>query len=637
MRKVTELQSYGVTEIRSYRGTVYYGMRYFILLLAVVLMCHEAQGQSQPTFAMGVNLDNANAFVNIVKHTARYSKATGYDSLGWPTSDFDLVLLDGRPATEWNGAIDDPEQYRIDYSGRYESQFTGRANVAASGTSVAIENVAYNATTNITTFDLVIGAPNASNHGLVFLSFTQTQRVPLSTPNSGITDLIVNRPGYSRTDRSTFTDAFMKLCSAADFACYRFYNVQNIWDGEPTFPAKTTWQRRKTPDDAAQVSMASLNGKRDGWCWEYIVELGNTLKKDIWINIHMSCDSTYVTSLAAMLQRDLDPSINIYVESSNEVWSPTQLTHGPYNAAEAASRGITFDDNHAHRTVLLSKWFATVFGQGAINNRIRVIMAGQHAYHGRSDNHLRYIQRTFGEPKNFIYATSTALYFGSTNDDSPDPSSINEGMLADINSQITNASSPFYRLNHINKANQWQLVGGSTSYEGGPHMPAGGGTVNLGPQILSHRTEAMGSVLKANYLAGWKDLDGGLAMYFTLASGYNRYGCWGITDDPSEPDRNFKMQALRDIIGTTTSLDNEQYDRSSITITYAPNACVTLTHSNVADLTTSTIEVYSLLGNHITAPTQLINDHTVQIDLSQTPPGLYVVRIGTQSSVICHW
>ncbi|MBK6290837.1 MAG: hypothetical protein IPI24_06890 [Ignavibacteria bacterium] len=612
-------------------------MRHFILLLAVVLTIHEAHAQSRPTFAMGVNLDNANAFVNIVKHTARYSKATGYDSLGWPTSDFDLVLLDGRPATEWNGAIDDPERYRIDNSGRYEAQFTGQANVAVSGTSVSIENLIYTASTNITTFDVVVGGRNSPNHGLVFLSFTQTRRVPLSTPNSGITGLSVNRPGYLRGDRSTFTDAFLKLCAAADFACYRFYNVQNIWDGEPTFPAQTTWHRRKTPDDAAQVSMASLNGKRDGWCWEYIVELGNTLKKDIWVNIHMSCDSTYVTSLAAMLQRDLDPSINIYVESSNEVWSPTQLTHGPYNAAEAASRGITFDDNHAHRTVLLSKWFATVFGQGAINNRIRVIMAGQHAYHGRSDNHLRYIQRTFGEPKNFIYATSTALYFGSTKDNSPDPSSINDGMLEDINDQIVNPSSPFYRLNHINKADQWQLVGGSTSYEGGPHMPAGGGTVNLGPQILSHRTEAMSDVLKANYLAGWRDLDGGLAMYFTLASGYNRYGCWGITDDPSEPDRNHKMQALRDIIGTSTNVADDHYSPSPLSITYNSVTNEAMVLSNDMSLTTSDISVHSLLGSTMTAPLRMVNDHTIHIDLNQTPRGLYVVRIGTQSSVICHW
>lgn len=610
-------------------------MKTLALILAAFASFTAVSAQSR--FAMGVNLDNANAFVNIVKHTARYSKATGFDSLGWPTSDFDLVLLDGRPATEWNGTIDDPEQYRIDFSGRYEAQFTGQANVAVSGTSVSIENLTYSEATNTTTFDVVVGGPNSSNHGLVFLSFTQTRRVPLSTLNSGITGLSVNRPGYLRGDQSTFTDAFLKLCAAADFACYRFYNVQNIWDGEPTFPTATSWQRRKTPGDAAQVSMAGLNGKRDGWCWEYIIELGNTLKKDIWINIHMSCDSSYVTSLAAMLQRDLDPSINIYVESSNEVWSPTQLTHGPYNAAEAASRGITFDDNHAHRTVLLSKWFTSVFGQEAINNRIRVIMAGQHAYQGRSDNHLRYIQRTFGEPKNFIYATSTALYFGSTNDDSPDPSSINEGMLEDINDQISNASSPFYRLNHINKANQWQLVGGATSYEGGPHMPAGGGTVNLGPQILSHRTETMADVLKANYLAGWKDLNGGLAMYFTLASGYNRYGCWGITDDPSQPDRNFKMQALRDIIGTSTDVAFEPATISPLRVTYHHGTQSATIYATDALASNLNAEFFSLLGNHVTAPTRLVNDHTIHIDLSQTPRGLYVVHIGTQSSVICHW
>ena len=43
-------------------------------------------------------------------------------------------------------------------------------------------------------------------------------------------------------------------------------------------------------------------------------------------------------------------------------------------------------------------------------------------------------------------------------------------------------------------------------------------------------------------------------LYFTLSSGYNRYGCWGITDDYTKPDRNYKMQAIRDIIGPISGI-----------------------------------------------------------------------------------
>lgn len=62
-------------------------------------------------------------------------------------------------------------------------------------------------------------------------------------------------------------------------------------------------------------------------------------------------------------------------------------------------------------------------------------------------------------------------------------------MIEDINNQINNTNIGTYRLNHINKAKAWGFKGGCTSYEGGPSLPEGGSLVNLGNQILSHRTK----------------------------------------------------------------------------------------------------------------------------------------------------
>lgn len=549
---------------------------------------------------LGVNLDDNGAFVNIINHTNRYDKVKGsakaleFDSLGWARSDFDLVLLDKRPVPEWSGTIDDPEKYRVDYSGRYKSSFTGSATVTVTGTSVTVDKISYDSLANTTYFDIIVGGYPNANHGFVVLNFRNTRRNPNDTLNSGITNLKVMRPGYELTTTKIFTDEFISLCKSADFACYRFYNVQNIWDGEPTFPAKTIWDRRKTPMDAAQQSLAGLNGKRDGWCWEYIVELSNILKKDIWICIHMSCDSDYVANLAKLLKEKLDPSINIYVENSNEVWSPTQATFGPYNQAQSKFYGITFDENYARRAVELSNWFSGIFGKEEINNRIRVILSGQQAYSGRSDNHLNYIKKTYGEPKDYIYATSAALYFGSTKSTDTNPLVINQGMIEAISDQLTNKSNGAYRLNHINKAKTWGLKGGCTSYEGGPGVPSGGGTDNLANQILANRTEQMGDVVKFNYTDGWSELDGGLALYFTLVSGYNRYGCWGITDDYTKPDRNFKMKALRELTSKPSGLDKEVKDiESDLAISYNNESSSFIVNTRYK---VSNIEVYNILG-----------------------------------------
>jgi hypothetical protein len=450
---------------------------------------------------------------------------------------------------EWANEIDDPDVYRINYSGVYKCSFEGSAVVSNAGGDFSILNYNYNAGANSSTFDLVVSAPRA-NHALVILRFSQTRRTADSAPNTGLRNLQVMRPGYPLNTDKIFNDDYIQLCRAANFACFRYYTVQNIWEGEPTYPAVTQWGQRKLPSDASQSSMESMNGKRDGWCWEYIIELANRIKKDIWINIHISCTEDYLLNLAEMLKTELDPAINIYVENSNEVWSPTHMTHGPYNSAQANAYGISFDQNYARRCVELANLFKEVFGAAEINKRIRIICAGQAHYYDRSRQHLTYISSTFGPPKNFIYGISIALYFGSAYEKGT-PQQITNGMIIDIDQSITNPSSSGYRPAFIQLAKSVGLPGGCTAYEGGPSDLTGLGAdiSNVANIIRANRTEAMRTVMVYNYGTAWFDLGGGLACQFTIYSGYNRYGCWGLTDDYTLPDRNYKMAAMRDMGG----------------------------------------------------------------------------------------
>lgn len=565
---------------------------------------------------LGVNVVNDGAFVNIINQTNRFNNAKGFDSNGWPTSNFSIVVIDGRPVAEWSGGIDDPEKYRVDYSGIYKGSFEGIANLTVSGTAVSLQNVSYNPSSNITNFELNVKGYGDDNHGLVILTLSNTQRMASSSYNTGIQKLKINRPGYELTSQKIFTDEYINLCKAADFNCYRFYNVQNIWNGEPKYPAKTEWTNRKSPDDATQVEMTNMNGKRDGWCWEYIISLANILNKDIWINIHISCDSNYVSELGKFLMKNLNQNLNIYIENSNEVWSPTQLTHGPYNKAEADAYKINFIQNYARRTIELSNWFANIFGKDEINKRVRIILAGQQAYHGRSDLQLNYIKNTFGEPKDYIYATSTALYFNTSKPKSNDINEINEGMFSEINSQIEIDTLPTYRLNHINKAKDWGLIGGCTSYEGGPHVPSTGGLENLANLISSHRTEKMGEVLKHNYKEAWDNLGGGLAMHFTLASAYSRYGCWGLTDDYTNPDRNYKMKAIRELLDNSSDI---KFENNEIEI--YPNPADDIIYFN--NLLNSEVILYDILGNIIVK--EYVNSN--HLNISKLKNGIYFIKI----------
>jgi len=567
-----------------------------LLLLTFLLTPFIANSQTQ---CLGVNLDQMGAFVNIMNHTNRYDKVLSYDSHGWPQSDFELVLMDNRPVAEWSGQIDDPEVYRIDYSGIYHAKFTGQSNISIFGSSAVIQNKTYDAVSNTTYFDIMMPGPPGADHGFMYLTFSNTKKEAASPVNTGITNLEVNRPGYDLSTDKVFTDEYINLCKSVNFDCYRYYNIQNIWDAEPTFPAHTTWGNRKTPEDACQSTMQNTTGKKDGWCWEYIIDLANILEKDMWINIPISCDSNYVATLAELLLSDLDPKINIYVENSNECWSPSQVTHGVYNQAQANQYGITFDQNYARRTVELSNYFAKVFGANQINNRIRVICAGQQVYLGRTDNHLNYINATFGPPKNYIYGTSSSVYF-NTSLPNGTPSEICDGMIANINNQIDNPGNSSNRKAHIKKALDWELPGGVTSYEGGPATPGDGSSVNLSNKILAHRNAKMKDVVIRNYKEAWFEIGGGLAMYFTLASGYNRYGCWGMTDDYTKPDRNYKLEALNSFSPCiTTAVEEAIVEGSHLEIYPNPSSNATTLKYILNTSQHVTLGIYNQLGERL--------------------------------------
>ena len=93
--------------------------------------------------------------------------------------------------------------------------------------------------------------------------------------------------------------------------------------------------------------------------------------------------------------------------------------------------------------------------------------------------------------------------------------------------------------------------------EGGPDH-GGGSTTNLVNRIEAERSEGMAEIFKYNNEEGFFHLGGNLAIQFTLTSAYNRYGCWGLTDDINDVDRNYKFRAAKELI---TSVKYESVEK----------------------------------------------------------------------------
>jgi hypothetical protein len=505
---------------------------------------------------LGININLAErggTFVDIVKEGYRWVKvgdgneltSLQVDQQGWPKVNAQFIT-DYRPVAEWIGSIDDPAAYRIDVSGTYKCSFAGSADVRGVSGGTA-QNKTFNAVSNLTTFDFVVPSLPGTNHGLIIIEFTKTKRTAAGAEGSGFTSFRMLRPGYKLSTTKTFTDEFIAALTGIKFSTVRFMNFTLTNGCDPDYPQQTKWVMRKRKNDASQNRIPPL-GKTDGAAWEYVVELCNLVKMDPWINIPVSADSEYIRATAKFFKANLDHDRKIYIESSNEVWNTAPgFEQSLYNKAQAKTLGIGGHENHARRTVEIASIFAQVFGKEALNKHILIVLCSHKPM-------LKwwvmpmfdYISKTYGKPKDFIYAIACQTYFsgGVTAGESVDK------ILAECKSNITaqidetGKTDEDGRKQWIKFAHDKGLAGGFCSYEGGPDH-GGGDVTNIANRIKAERDSKMAVIWTFNYDNAFFKIGGNLVMHYSLSSAYTRYGCWGLTDDITKPDRNGKYKAAK--------------------------------------------------------------------------------------------
>lgn len=377
---------------------------------AVVTVTNPPAGA--PVRYLGVNLTWAAPYVNGAFMWADALKSgrpwsvggtpAPVDANGWPTVAASLGFYEGNA---W------PSYYAT--SG-YKLRFHGPADCAVTGLNVTITNLTAPDAQGYRTADVRVNS--VSNTGLNF-----------STP---VQDVSLMRPGTTYG-----TDYLAKefLTAIAPFSVLR--TMQTFGPGIALWGAAgngvmwnrdTTWASRTKPNVGYAYNGPAL---------EEFVIMANLSGKDIWINIPHKVDDDYITKVAQLLlygsdgttklpytsyQHDpatwtpgttawypgLAPGRNVYVEFSNEIWNylvsdataayNAELNGGdPHHYAATANGG--YDKWIAWKTMKISQLFRQVWGDSAMQNRVRIVLANQGDWGTwwRHQNMLDYISAVF--------------------------------------------------------------------------------------------------------------------------------------------------------------------------------------------------------------------------------------------------
>lgn len=350
----------------------------------ITLKTNELSPAARAANSMGINISSASdwsedrLFANAMQQAREWKKtddsgsAPSIDKNGWPLEDAGCVV--------WQGIAN--------MHGTYKLSFTGAADLSISYGRASIANLAYDASKNLTTADLVY--ENQDGAGL-YLTFSNTR--------NGVKNIKLMRPlrpgaTQSYAPTTTFTDPIKQ--AIAKFSVIRFMDYTATNNNQ-----QVNWSDRVLPTYCSFSRSAPGYGwQGKGGAWEYAIQLCNETGKDAWICVPPRASDDYVRNLAMLWKQGgngfagLNANLKLYIEYSNENWNTAgAFQQSIYNrdAAEAEVKAggspLNYDGgtNTWHwawrrvgkRIVEISQIFRTVFGDAAMMSRIRPVLEWQ--------------------------------------------------------------------------------------------------------------------------------------------------------------------------------------------------------------------------------------------------------------------
>lgn len=389
-------------------------------------------------------------------------------------------------------------------NGTYQMRYTGTASVTVSGAG-HLQNVVKNG--DVTSAQVVVQITTPGT--------PLTIKVSNIDPNHPMQDFRLMLPGHATDTTEIFAPEFLERLSA--FKTIRFMD----WGSTNNSPL-VNWLDRRTADNFIQTG--SYGDK--GVAFEYMIALGNQLQKDIWVSVPDQASDDFVRQMARLFRDNLNPSLHIYLEYSNELWNyGFPQAQRIYDAAQNNPEltGLTYE-RAAQQIAFRLKEIADIWRQefGAGFQRIRPVLAGQAANYWWAQTGLEFIQTKYGPPQNYFYGLAIGTYVDF--DNALDNASLTlDGLFAAMNNYIDT-----YIVNWItNNARLAESYGlPLLGYEGGQGLSSSD-DVNTALKIQAQSDPRMADIYR-RLIGLWQAQGGDLFNHYSFACRYSKWGSWGL-------------------------------------------------------------------------------------------------------------
>jgi len=341
-----------------------------------------------------------------------------------------------------------------------------------------------------------------------------------TNPSNYIRHLHVTMPGRSAAER--FNPTFVERLG--NFRAIRFMNWMLGQTNNNIM--QSHWSERPVPDDARWTSR--------GVPVEIMVELANQLHADPWFTIPHLADDDYVRRFAQIVAEQLDPTLKVYVEHSNEVWN------GGYPQARYAQQrglelGLSANPSEAQIRyhALRSREIFGIFEEVFPAERLVRVLGSAAAVPAATQTAV-----SFRDTRAHTDAIAIAPYFGIP---ATDLARVRSMTVDDLLRELEATSVPAVMnqvRQHVAIGRQQQLP--VIAYEGGQHLVTwGAGPLQGDPRLEAlfdavNRDPRFGA-LYSRYLQNWADAGGGLFMHYMNCNVYGLFGRFGSLEYLDQP------------------------------------------------------------------------------------------------------
>ncbi len=530
--------------------------------------------------------------------------------------------------TIWAALSGWPEgNYTLLYDGDGDFEYFGDLSEISSEPGRIVLNF-IRPTTGEGVFGLTIARSDSSNH---------VRNIRLLMP--GTEETYQTMPYYE--------EWFNKLQS---FKMIRFMD----WGSSNNWGHNSAWECYDEDSDSIKVPW-SQRAKLNDYTWatnkgvpyETMIDVCNKLHTDMWICVPYIADDDYIHQLALLIKNNLNPSLKIYVEYSNEIWNWMFGQTQWLNKFGCEKRGMLWPEGIVSYVQNCMDKFSEVFSDDM--SRIVRVVGVQAAW-------LDVSQRiVFNMRSGSFDAFAPAAYFGLS--ESADSVLDSLGADATVQDIVT-----FVRADRVTREEKWlsdQKNGIADSlnipmiyYEGGQHItptPFGEEPTYAQALLDIQRDTAM-----YNLYTEWfrfletlttpveETLFGNFSF---IGSRSARYGSWGILETVTQ-DTNIipapKYSAIINYINSNM-VDVKRFPVNKLITNYKleqnyPNPFnpITSIQYAVSSMQFVSLKVYDILGNEIAT---LVNEekstgeYEVEFNGINFPSGIYFYKLQTGSFV----